>query len=437
MGIYVYAEKPVPPSQDPFFQPPAGFENQAPGSVLRIQELPSLSLAIYTRYQNVKHAYQILYRTADGLGAPTATVTTILVPYNADNSKMVTYQAMQASTSWDCSTSFTLRKTHDLPALVAQVELLALDSLLERGWYLNLPDYQGPQSLFGIGAMGGHAILDGVRAAVGASDHIGLDPHVSIQLWGYSVGALATGWATYIQKTYAPELNIVGVFMGGTPVNVNVTLATVNEGLYSGLAFTSYNSVALQYPNVSAYLDSVLLPEKKDAFYHSLNLCFPEMVRTYAFQDISTYFNRPDYLDSPLLSNILDDISLSNKIMPPHIPIFMYHASMDPVTPFRVIPAVYDEWCKNGASIELIEDQLGDHQSMYVTGLPNMIIHMEQGFNRTTNNSTQQPITPTCSHRKVLTSLLEPKALKVLGKGLKGALDGIFSFPLGPKHASN
>lgn len=154
--------------------------------MLRIQELPSHSLAIYNRFQNIEHVYQILYRTADGLGAPTATLTTILVPYNADKTKMVTYQALQASTSWDCSTSFTLRKTHDLVALVAQVELLALDSLLERGWYLNIPDYQGPQSLFGIGAMGGHAILDSIRAALGgASGQIGLKPEASIQLWGY------------------------------------------------------------------------------------------------------------------------------------------------------------------------------------------------------------------------------------------------------------
>src|SRR5665811_223619 len=69
--------RPVLPSQDPFFAPPAGFEHAEPGTVLRSRDV---ELGFLGLIPQKFAATQLLYRTTDMHGAPEATVTTVLVP---------------------------------------------------------------------------------------------------------------------------------------------------------------------------------------------------------------------------------------------------------------------------------------------------------------------------------------------------------------------
>jgi hypothetical protein len=79
----------IPPSLDPFYTPPAGFENENPGTILKVRNLGNNSLSVFGTFpQNIRSVYQYLYRTNDGLGKPTATVTTLAIPFNADLSKL-------------------------------------------------------------------------------------------------------------------------------------------------------------------------------------------------------------------------------------------------------------------------------------------------------------------------------------------------------------
>jgi hypothetical protein len=41
-----------------------------------------------------------------------------------------------------------------------------------------------------------------------------INPEAKAQLWGYSGGGLASGWAAQLHSTYAPELDIVGAVLG-------------------------------------------------------------------------------------------------------------------------------------------------------------------------------------------------------------------------------
>ena len=55
-------------------------------------------------------------------------------------------------------------------------------------------------------------------------------------MWGYSGGAISTGWAGALLSTYAPELNVVGAAHGGTPaslqpcVEIIVRISTSSKG---------------------------------------------------------------------------------------------------------------------------------------------------------------------------------------------------------------
>jgi hypothetical protein len=104
-----------------------------------------------------------LYRTTDALGNATAAVTTVLIPHNADPKKLVSYQVIQDSTGLDCGFSYKIQNPITKPDIVPQIETFFMDALLQRGWYVAAPDYEGLDSMFGVGRMAGHAVLDGKK----------------------------------------------------------------------------------------------------------------------------------------------------------------------------------------------------------------------------------------------------------------------------------
>src|ERR1700756_702385 len=69
--------RPVLPGNDPFYQPPRGFEHAQPGTVLRSRDV---ELAFIGLIPQKLTATQLLYRTSDRNGLPEATVTTVVFP---------------------------------------------------------------------------------------------------------------------------------------------------------------------------------------------------------------------------------------------------------------------------------------------------------------------------------------------------------------------
>ncbi|KAI8331305.1 secretory lipase-domain-containing protein [Chlamydoabsidia padenii] len=412
------------PSKDPFYQPPTGFEKQAPGTILRSRTLGPKSLAAFAAFpQNIKNAYQYLYRTTDAHGKPDATVTTLIVPFQGNASRLVSYQAMEDSASNDCNPSHVLRKGDGLKGVITQVELLYIDTLLEHGYYVNTADYEGSKASFTAGAMAGHAVLDSIRAVLSSGQ---LNQHADVQMWGYSGGALATGWAAQLQPTYASELKIIGAAMGGTPVDLNATLNAVAGGPAAGLAMSGINGLTNQYPELATYVDSVLLPNKKKAFYRAKDLCLGEILLEYAFQRMSSYVNRPDYTNAPVAKKILE-ASVMGRTNVPKIPLFMYHAIHDEAVPYKPAGKMYNDWCGKGADIEFVKDELSEHVVLYITGSANAIMYLEDRFQGI-------PVQQGCSARTTVTSLLDKGALEVFGKTILDALIGLLGLPLGPGH---
>lgn len=326
-----HAKVVLSPSKDPFYQPPKGYEKEHPGTILRSRTLGPKSLAAFSAFpQNIANAYQFLYRTTDALGNPDATVTTLMVPHNANASRLVSYQVMQDSASNDCNPSHVLQKGEGLKGIITQAELLFMDTLLERGWYVNTADYEGSKASFTVGAMAGHAVLDAIRAVLASGNLTAIKSDAQVQLWGYSGGALASGWATQLQPSYASELKIIGAALGGTPVDLNATLSAVGGGPFAGLAPSGINGLANQYPELAAYVDSILIPKKKKAFYKAKELCLAQAALQYAFQNMDSYVTRPDYTNAPVAKKILEE-SVMGRADTPTIPLFMYHAEHDEV----------------------------------------------------------------------------------------------------------
>ena len=111
--------KPLPPSQDPFYTAPKGFEKTAPGTILRIRHAPG---NITTVVANSSAAYNIVYRTTDSNYKPSFAVTTLFVPFKnlTSNSKssLLSIQIPYNSLWVDTSPSYAVYYDFAQPAYV-------------------------------------------------------------------------------------------------------------------------------------------------------------------------------------------------------------------------------------------------------------------------------------------------------------------------------
>ena len=215
-------QAPKPPSQDPWYTAPSGFEHKAPGAVLRIRAAPGNLTAISS---NCSASYNVLYRTTNSQYKPAWAVTTVFVPVDPKPA-LLSYQFPYDSADVDASPSYAMYSGVGTD----------VNSSLSKGWFVTVPDYEGPLGSFTAGVMSGHATLDAVRATLVLKDDILLPNNTLYAMWGYSGGALASEWAAELQVQYAPEMNFSGAALGGLTPNISSVLTTINKSYAAGLA---------------------------------------------------------------------------------------------------------------------------------------------------------------------------------------------------------
>jgi hypothetical protein len=397
-GVAVAA--PVPPQADPFYTPPAGYESTAPGTVLRSRVVAAAAFA--TLPQNVQ-AWQVLYRTTDSLGDPEATVTTILEPTDPQpHPPLLAYQVAEDSPALQCAMSYEYQLRGGYENYVAQAEILLIDAAVEKGWAVTLPDYEGPRSAYVAGRQAGQAVLDAIRATENFPT-AGLEGRsTEVGLWGYSGGALASGWASELQPAYAPELDIRGIAEGGLPVNPAHVLARINGGEFSGVAMSGIAGMSQAYPRLADFLHTYLNAAGEAAFAKAASQCNPQNSNDFAYTNVSDYFTIPDPFDAPVPHTILAQDNLGQHA--PAAPLFVYQSQHDEVIPPADVDAVVRTYCSQGTDVTFERDTLSDHIALVLTGAPDALNWLADRLSGT-------PAVPGCHISDVASSLLSPSAL--------------------------
>lgn len=179
------------PDNDPFYQPPPGFESSPPGTIFKNRTAPS-------GITNVT-AMQILYRTTDVTTNPIATVATILKGPLSTGDKLVAFNDFEDSANTTCAPSY-LFSTGSGNVIFGPTPGADVPLGLANGWTIVIADYEGFGSAFAAGHLEGHAVLDGLRAALNYGP-AGIKKNATLGSYGYSGGAIATGQhATFIRK---------------------------------------------------------------------------------------------------------------------------------------------------------------------------------------------------------------------------------------------
>jgi secretory lipase len=227
-----------------------------PGTVLSSRILAYHVVGIAFPVQVV----QLLYRSAGALGQPTANVTSVLEPPVPPASpRAVSYQSFYDSLNPADEPSVQIAGGVTLGGLVTDAESVVIAPLLLQGYTVIVPDTEGQTADFASGPEYGTNTLNSIRAAT-SSPLTGLDASTPVGLFGYSGGAIATGWAAQMAPSYAPDVNgqLIGAAEGGVLVDPAHNLTYVDGSrIWAGIIPMSIIGIARGFHiNITPYLSS-------------------------------------------------------------------------------------------------------------------------------------------------------------------------------------
>ena len=365
---------PLNPTIDDFYNPPKDLETSQLGDVLKWRKMPFPVTSMFVNLP-ISNAWQISVRSQDTLNNSLAIVATILEPPNGDKNKLISHQAFENSPLLLCSPSYSMQ-VPSFETFQIQADLIFISGLLSQGWYVVVPDYEGPNSVFPVGRQSAYSVLDSIRGTIKFFNSTG-NSTVKTALLGYSYGAVASLWASIVQPNYAPELELVGAAVGCTIPNITAFIEKVDEGPYSGLIVNIFNGLANEYRHF------------RDRLIHfgalqPLGCLFP-ICRKFFFQKmIGGVYDAQVLTDETIKETIEINNLLSTRAVP-QIPVFLFHSKFNEMSPFLEILKLEKLWCSQlGVNLEIAEDMSYNHTVEAFSGMPAAITWIEKRWNNST-----------------------------------------------------
>jgi hypothetical protein len=373
------AAAPTAPSQDPFYTAPASLAQYKPGAIIRSRAVTPLGLSDATSVT----AYELLYRTTSATGQPTATVTTLLLPAApaSGQRKLVSYQTAEDSLTTNCAPSYTIRGGNN-GGSTQWAESGEIALLLGQGWDVSVPDYEGPQSEYGVGPLAGHATLDGIRAVEHfAAAQLG-GAKTPVGMMGYSGGSIPTLWANSQAHKYAPELNLVAAASGGNVPDPIENLAQVSGGVFAGAIVAVSVGIDRAYPQLDL---NALLNAKGRALAaqdgDDGSGCAGGVTNA-PFETVAELSNypTPQALEAvPQVREVFGKLDLIGGSVP-EAPSFIYNEINDEIAIVGPVEQMVSSDCARGAIVDFDGDPVGEHLTGAGAYVAPSLLYLEQRF---------------------------------------------------------
>lgn len=320
---------------DAFSTPPDPLPAGAPGDIIRAE--PLVPRALGFRLASAARAWRILYRSTNATGQPMAVTGTVILPRRTPTALVGLAPGSQGMAD-ACAPSRQLR-------IGTLYEGASLGLLLERGWAVAMPDYEGLGTpgihTYMVGRSAGPATLDVVRAAL-RLPAAALDPALPRALTGYSQGANAVTWAAQLQPSYAPELTLTGVAAGGLPSDLAAIQRQVDGGPYAGVMVLGGLGLEAAY---GVPIDAYHTPRGTREYWEATRHCLAETLFRHGFRKTAN-LTTSDPLADPLVRARMEENRLGG--ITPAAPVLLQHGRFDDVVPLAQARAVHTAWCAAG-----------------------------------------------------------------------------------------
>jgi triacylglycerol lipase len=361
--------RPVLPSEDPFYEPPAGYQHSAPGTVLRSRDVEMGFLGLVP--QKVR-ATQLLYRTTNRRGEPEACVTTVLVPAGHTHNQprhVVSYQCAIDAVTSRCFPSYALRRRARAVGSLSQFEYLLIAAAVAEGWVVSVPDHEGREGMWGAPHEPGYRVLDGLRATL-SFERFGLADDSRVGLWGYSGGGLASAWAAEEHADYAPELNIVGAVLGSPVGNLGNTFRRLNGTKFAALPALVVAALAKTYPDLNRVIDENVTDNGRALLARLERLTTGEAMIRHFRHDMDRWVHPPleEVLAMPEVQEVFEAIRLGGTVPTP--PVLIVQAVHDSVIAVDDIDELADLYASGGAQLTYHRDLFSEHMLLHPMSAP-------------------------------------------------------------------
>ncbi|RYC11195.1 lipase family protein [Nocardioides zhouii] len=337
------------PPRPAFYEAPAVLPG-VNGAVIRSEKVAFL-LDPLDATSLVRNAQRVLYRTTNRTGKPIAVSGTVLVPTTSwigpGTRPVIGYAPGTQGMADRCAPSRQFSEG-------IEYEGLGIEALLQRGYAVAMPDYEG------LGTVGvhtymdrvsqGRATLDVVRAAQRLSG-TGLSSSSPVGLMGYSQGGGAAASAVELASTYAPDLRVKGAVVGAVPADLAKVATALDGGLYSAFAYFALRGLSASYDvDLSPYLNdrgrAVSDQVETECVFDLLN---------HSFVKSSTLSANGQPMSALMAVEPFRSIVEAQRIgtIRPTVPVLVTHSAIDDVIPYAVGKQMARSWCDRGANVRL------------------------------------------------------------------------------------
>ena len=165
---------------------------------------------------NVRHVLQLKFRTNDSHGKPTFGTATAIIPKGqlAQRGILVNNVPIN-SLGRQCTPGYKIAHGEiETGQYTPPITVMGNTA----NYVVLIPDHEGPTMAYGEPIMGGHVVLDAVKALRNAYPALA---ESRFAMRGYSGGSIVTYGATTLMSEYAPSLvpQYAGASLGGTPID--------------------------------------------------------------------------------------------------------------------------------------------------------------------------------------------------------------------------
>jgi len=313
-----------------------------PGSIMRIEPMRGAPLGA--------SAYRLLYRSTDSSNNPIAVSGVVVIPTGTPPKEG------RPIVAWAHPTSGVVPRCAPSQARFVFQTMMGLRDMVRRGYIVVATDYPG------LGTPGPHpylmgnsearAVLDAVRAVRNVPQASAGDRYA---IWGHSQGGQAALFAGALAKTYAPELQLVGIAVAAPATDLQTLLRddADTDGGRNITAMTLWSwSQLFHLP-----LDNVIEPGAMPAVNALSNECIESPIdmleRSRSQRPLRQQFLRVDDITQvePWRSLLLENIP---GPLPSDVPVFVAQGDADRLVLPTVTQAYVKRLCHAGTKVDYL-----------------------------------------------------------------------------------
>ena len=295
-------------------------------------------------------AHKVLYRSTKPDGTPIAVSGIVIVPAGqapAGGWPIVAWAHPTTGVVPHCAPSL---------ALFVFQQIAGSRHLLENGYAVAATDYPGlgtpgPHPYL-VGDSEARAVIDSVRAA---RSFPGLENSTRYAVWGHSQGGQAALFTGTIAKSYAPELQLVGV-AAAAPATDLTALMTDDLNTAGGrnlTAMTMWSWARVFNAPINEVVEPVAMPTVDALANQCIEGAFDLYIREKMSAPLAQTFLS---VKNPATIEPWKSLLVQNSVgvLPTDIPLFLSQGLSDGLVRPAVTQAYRDRLCKAGGKVKLL-----------------------------------------------------------------------------------